>query len=79
MESTYKEKVFYEAMWFSDTGSSDPIVRGYHIDDIIRKLLTITRNDHGTIEVYKITHDKMGHDIELVKKFLVINELELLS
>jgi hypothetical protein len=74
-----REKVFYEAMWFdfNDLYEDTPIVRGYDVNMIIDKLLHITKDQSGCIEVYKFTYNKLGHRIQLHSRFKVFNELEL--
>ena len=75
---TYQhEKVFFEAMWLGYEDSDEPIVRGSDVKKIIDKLLHITRDQSGTIEVYKFTYNKLGHRIQLHSKFEVFNELDL--
>jgi hypothetical protein len=67
-------------MWynFDDLYEETPIVRGYEVNKIIEKLLHITKDQSGYIEVYKFTYNKLGHRIQLHAKFEVFNELELL-
>ncbi len=80
IKSYQHEKVFYEAMWFNfdDSNTPAPIVRGYDVDKIVDKLLRITKDQSGCVEVYKFTCNKSGHKIQLHAKFDVLNELELL-
>ncbi|MFX1446377.1 MAG: hypothetical protein ACFFHV_23525 [Promethearchaeota archaeon] len=67
-------------MWFNfdDSYESTPIVRGYDVNKIVDKLLRITKDQSGRLEVYKFTCNKFGHKIKLHAKFDVLNELELL-
>ena len=77
MRLSQEGKVFYEALWFSEKTSDGPIVRGSHIENIINKILRITKHDNGTVELYKFTYNERGYKVELYKKLLVINELNL--
>ncbi len=76
MSKNQIEKIFYEAMWFSDTDSDEPIVRGYDVEGILKKLLSITKNDEGYIEIYKFTHWDGGYKTNLHKKYCVRSDLE---
>lgn len=78
MKTYQHEKVFYEAMWFNFDESYEltPIVRGYDVNKIVDKLLRITKDQSGCVEVYKFTCNKFGHNIQLHAKFEVLNELD---
>ena len=78
MSKITSRKVLYEAMWFDD-GFSEycPIVRGYDMDDVIKKMLLTTKNKSGEIELYRIIQGNKGHSIELMKKFTVIDAKSL--
>ena len=74
----YQEgKVFYEALWFDKDNVDGLIVKGYHVEKVINKLLRITKDENGTVEVYKFTYNSRGFKVELCKKFLVLDELKL--
>jgi hypothetical protein len=77
MRLSQEEKVFYEALWFNEENLDGPIVRGYHVENIINKILRITKDDNGTVELYKFTYNERGYKVELYKKLLVINVLKL--
>ncbi len=77
MRLSQEEKVFYEALWFNEKTLDGPIVRGYQIENIINKILRITKDDNGTVELYKFTYNERGYKVKLYKKLLVINELNL--
>lgn len=78
MSTSKNEANFYEAMWFSEeVVDIEPVVRGYDIDAVIEKLLNITQEGSGSVEVYKITSNNKRHMAELYRSFKVINELEL--
>ena len=67
-------------MWFNFDESYEitPVVRGYDVNKIVDKLLNITKDQSGCVEVYKFTCNISGHNIKLHAKFKVFNELELL-
>ena len=77
MTIVQKEKVFYEAIWFSKDNSNQPIVRGLNIDKIINELLEKTKDKDGCIEVYQIVYNDIGYKLKLYEKFEVLNKLEL--
>jgi len=76
MKKSQQKAIFYEAMWFSEDDSEEPVVRGSNVDVIIEKLLDITK-DSGWIEVYQISYNDRGYKIQLQKKFYVLNEFEI--
>ena len=77
MTIAQKEKIFYEAIWFSRDNSNHPIVKGLNVEEIINELLEITKGKDGCIEVYQIAYNDIGYKINLYKKFEVLNKLEL--
>lgn len=79
MVANSRDIIFYEAMWFGDHDEEDePIVRGPHPELIIEELLSITEDDPGMVEVYKITYNKSGYSIKLHRKLRVLSELNLI-
>ena len=85
MEKYQREKIFYEAIWFNFDESYEesyedmPLVRGNNINAIVKKLLTITKDQSGWIEVYKFTCDGSSPKFQFCSKFEVFNELELIE
>ena len=77
MKLAQEGKVFYEAVWFNEDRLDGPIFRGYHIERVINKLLRITKDENGTVELYKFTYNDREFKVELCKRFLVIQELDL--
>ncbi len=77
MKKSQQKKIFYEAMWFSEDDSNEPVVRGSNVDEIIEKLLKMTKGREGWIEVYQISYTDRGYKIQLQKKIDVLNELTI--
>lgn len=77
MRQHQEGKVFYEALWFNEDNLDGPMVRGYHIEKVINKLLRFTKDENGTVELYKFTYNDREFKVELCNKFLVLKEFEL--
>lgn len=77
MRVSQEEKIFYEALWISEKTSDGPIVRGNQVENIVNKLLRITKEEPGVVEIYKFIYNNQGYKVELLKKFLVVSELDL--
>ena len=77
MEYSQQENTFYEAMWFGEDDSVEPVVRGSNVEELITELLDITKGRDGFLEVYQISYNNKGYRIQLYKKFEVLNELQL--
>ena len=79
MSSSGTKKVFFEAMWFDDESKETPIIRGKSVDNLVEMLLDYTKGKSGSIEIYKIEYNHSGYKIGLLKKFDVVNNIELTS
>lgn len=77
MKMLQNQKIFYVAMWFNRDNSNHPIVRGYNAEETIDKLLEITKDKDGCVEVYQITYNELGFKINLYKKFEVLDKFKL--
>ncbi|TFG19567.1 MAG: hypothetical protein EU529_16155 [Promethearchaeota archaeon] len=77
MKKFQQKNIFYEGIYFSEDDSKEPVIIGSNVDEIIEKLLEITKDNEGWIEVYQISYNDRGYKIQLQKKFYVLNELEI--
>lgn len=77
MIKSQEEGTIYEAIWFSEDDSNEPVVRGSNVDITVNELLKITEYRNGNIEIYKITYSDLGFKMQLYQKFQVFNKLEL--
>jgi len=78
MVANTRKFIFYEATWRSEMeGDKGSTVRGIHPEHVVEELLSITNDNSGMVEVFKITFNGSGYSVKLHRKLRVLSDLKL--